>query len=58
VIVEHMHPAAGKAEWDEAYRRVNSSAMYEHDSAAFAEWLKRSMVEDVAKVRALRTVTA
>lgn len=54
VIVEHMHPVAGKAEWDDNYRRVNSTAMYEHDSAAFDEWLRKSMVEDVAKVRALR----
>lgn len=54
VIVEHMHPVAGKAEWDEGYVRVNSQAMYEKDSQAFAEWLKRSMVEDVAKVRGIR----
>ena len=54
VIVEHMHPTAGKAEWDEGYLRVNSSAMYEHDRDSFADWLRTSMVEDVAKVRALR----
>ena len=54
VIVEHMHPVAGKAEWDEGHVRVNSTAMYEKDNAAFTEWLRTSMVDDVAKVRALR----
>ena len=54
VVVEHMHPVAGKAEWDEGYKRVNSNAMYEHDKAAFDDWLRTSMLSDVAKVRALR----
>jgi hypothetical protein len=54
VIVEHMHPVAGKADWDEGHVRVNSTAMYERDNAAFLDWLRTSMVEDVAKVRALR----
>lgn len=53
VIVEHLHPVAGKAEWDEGYKRVNSRAMYERDAAAFDEWLSTSMLSDVAKVRAL-----
>lgn len=56
VVVEHMHPVAGKAEWDDGHRRVNSSAMYERDAAAFDLWLRKSMVDDVAKIRGLRTV--
>ncbi|WP_037684635.1 hypothetical protein, partial [Streptomyces griseus] len=28
VLVEHMHPVAGKAADDDQYRRVNSSAQY------------------------------
>jgi hypothetical protein len=31
VVIEHMHPAYGKAEWDESYRRVNSPEMYGAD---------------------------
>lgn len=58
VIIEHLHPHAGKADWDPNYLRVNSSAMYERDAGAFSEWLSRSMIEDVAKVRSLRTVAA
>lgn len=54
VIVEHMHPVAGKADWDEGHVRVNSPEMYERDHEAFTRWLRTSMVEDVAKVRALR----
>ena len=54
VIVEHMHPVAGKADWDEGHVRVNAPEMYERDHAAFTQWLRTSMVEDVAKVRALR----
>lgn len=54
VIVEHRHPLVGKAEWDEGYQRVNAPAVYEHDKTVFEEWLRTSMVSDVAKVRALR----
>lgn len=31
VVVEHLHPAAGKAQWDDGYRRVNSKAMFSLD---------------------------
>ena len=58
VVVEHMHPVAGKAGWDEGHVRVNAPEMYERDQTAFTQWLRTSMVEDVAKVRALRTVSA
>lgn len=38
VLVEHLHPVAGKAEWDDQYRRVNRVAQYERDSHAFHLW--------------------
>jgi hypothetical protein len=38
VVIEHLHPTAGKAEWDEGYRRVNEHSMYEHDAAVFHNW--------------------
>ena len=51
VVIEHMHPAGGKAEWDEGYRRVNSETMYNHDAAAFAEWRESpQFMVDVNKV--------
>ncbi len=39
VLIEHMHPAAGKGEWDDAYHEVNSPQMYAHDGARFQEFL-------------------
>lgn len=35
VVIEHMHPVAKKAEWDDRYREVNSQQVYERDRAAF-----------------------
>jgi len=51
VIIEHMHPAYAKAEWDEGYRAVNSSEMYNHDRAAFEDWVAGSASEDLDRVR-------
>lgn len=39
VLVEHMHPAWGKAASDEGYERVNSREMYSADGEAFHQWL-------------------
>jgi hypothetical protein len=52
VIIEHLHPAAGKAQWDESYLRVNDQKVYSHDQAVFIDWRDSTYVEDVAKVRA------
>jgi len=43
VIIEHLHPYAGKAEWDAGHRRVNSDSMQQHDALAWmrftgSEW--------------------
>ena len=40
VIIEHMHPFAGKAEMDEQYKRVNRPELYVKDSAALDKYLK------------------
>lgn len=58
VVVEHRHPVAGKAAWDEGYRRVNDDVMYAKDSSAFAEYCHEGLPADVAKVRALRAGVA
>jgi len=52
VHIEHLHPTAGKADWDENYNRVNAPAMYEHDAAIFHAWMADQLEDDVAKVRA------
>jgi hypothetical protein len=54
VVVEHLHPAAGKSEWTEGHQRVNTPQAYERDSAAYQTYLAASFDADVAKVRALR----
>lgn len=53
IVIEHMHPAAGKAEWDDNYKRVNAQTVYDHDLAVFIEWRDNEYVADVAKVRAV-----
>lgn len=38
VVIEHMHPAAGKADWDDRYAEVNSATVNDADRAAFEAW--------------------
>lgn len=54
VVVEHMHPVVGKAEVDAGYERVNAPDVYDTDGRAYAAYGSGPMVDDVAKVRALR----
>jgi hypothetical protein len=54
VVVEHRHPYAGKAKWDDGYDRVNDIAMYERDEAAYEAYRDTRFFSDVAAVRALR----
>lgn len=54
VLVEHRHPLAGKATWDEGYKRVNDPEVYRADERAFGEYVRDRLAGDVAKVRALR----
>lgn len=50
-IIEHMHPAGGKAEWDDQYRQVNSDERYAADRAAFETWKANQASEDIERVR-------
>lgn len=54
VVVEHLHPIAGKAKWDPGYMRVNDPRVYESDAAAYAAFLAVEMPSAVATVKALR----
>jgi hypothetical protein len=53
VVIEHMHPTAGKAEWDDSYRQNNSPELYGLDGSAFRLWRATGYDEDVAKLREL-----
>lgn len=50
-IIEHRHPAAGKADWDERYLLVNSEERYADDRQAFETWLASKAPEDILRVK-------
>ena len=50
VVIEHMHPVAGKAEMDNVYLKDNSKEMYEHDSDAFFQWCADESLKDVKHI--------
>ncbi len=51
VIVEHMHPLAGKAIYDKNYRAVNSNMVAHKDAIAYDEYHKSGQfAEDVSRV--------
>ena len=54
VIVEHMHPVAGKADWDEGHKRVNAPEMYDRDATTFAHLQMRELPGAAVRVRMLR----
>lgn len=54
VVVEHLHPVAGKADWDEGHIRVNAPQMYSADRTAYARYTVEQLQADVDAVKALR----
>lgn len=56
VMIEHMHPVAGKAEWDDGYTRVNRSEQYDRDRVAFEGWLQDGAQRDATLIAQLRGV--
>jgi hypothetical protein len=50
VVIEHLHPSAGKAEWDPGYQEANSGAMWDHDRQAWADYQRDQLAADVTKV--------
>ena len=54
VIIEHLHPAAGKAETDAGYEEVNSTEQVAKDTAAYYEYRDGGGLEaDLEKLREL-----
>ena len=49
IIIEHLHPVAGKAQWDENYRSVNAEEVYSADAKAFDEYIKSQAYQDLLK---------
>jgi hypothetical protein len=54
VLIEHMHPIAGKAAVDEGYARVNAPGQYAHDQAAYQTWRAVQLPVDAGIVCTLR----
>lgn len=54
VFIEHMHPAADKAKWDEGYRRVNRRQQYIRDQALYRTWLNEGLDRDAKILLRLR----
>ena len=56
VVIEHLHPGAGKSPWDETYA---AEAPYgDEDAIAYRAWQSGGMAADIATVAALRTAKA
>lgn len=53
VVVEHLHPAVGKGDWDDTYRDVFEDERAKRDYEGFTGWLETGLAADVAKVRAV-----
>lgn len=53
VIIEHLHPVAGKAEWDAGYRAVNADASFTADRVAYERYRAERLPADLAKLRAI-----
>lgn len=51
VVIEHVHPVAGKAPWDEGHRRVNRPELYEQDRAAYLDYMAQHLPREVLAVR-------
>lgn len=51
VIIEHMHPAAGKAEFDSGYKHVNSRMMVKHDEQEYKRWKRVDFPKELELVK-------
>ena len=49
VVLEHLHPIAGKAEWDDQYREVNAPEVYSADKAALDNYLASDAYRELLK---------
>jgi hypothetical protein len=50
VVLEHMHPAAGKGNGDEGYELENSTEVNSADRIAYEKYCSSRLAEDVAKL--------
>lgn len=53
VVIEHLHPSAGKAQMDASYEETNSQAQFDADRQRFEDWQQSGLDADVTKLREL-----
>jgi hypothetical protein len=53
VVIEHLHPFAGKATMDDGYKRVNTQEMYDDDQARFTHFLATQWPSDLAHLQTM-----
>lgn len=53
VVIEHMHPVAGKAQMDERYAEVNAGEVYEADREVFTAWKRDAAPGALLRLRDL-----
>lgn len=53
VVIEHMHPMAGKGEVDASYEETDSKRQYDEDRPRFDDWQRFSLEADLARLREL-----
>ena len=53
VTIEHMHPIAGKGEWDAGYAHVNRPSQYAMDQTAYQTWLADGLSRDATLITQL-----
>ncbi|MGW0837571.1 hypothetical protein [Streptomyces prunicolor] len=51
VIVEHLHPIAGRAQWDAGYQECNTDALSSADRAVFEAWQESELPAWVQQIR-------
>lgn len=54
VIIEHAHPTAGRAEWDDGYRENNAPELYAADEAMFRRWIADHLADALTRLENLR----
>jgi hypothetical protein len=50
VIIEHLHPVAGKVEWDEQYREANSNEVANADRMELHRYMEEDFVGELEKI--------
>ncbi|MEV6504774.1 hypothetical protein AB0M61_01465 [Streptomyces sp. NPDC051642] len=51
VTVEHLHPIAGRAQWDAGYQECNTDALSSADRAVFEAWQQNELPGWVQQIR-------